>query len=831
MSWCKAAVLCSIILFLGAEAAQAQSPAATPGVPPLTEVSAPPAATAASAQSQEASPIPPPLSTATARFFENHPAAWHQFLARLPRQPTGTLVAAPRSIAAAFGGNWMAVTAAPASGLCNPLLLTGGTVLVHECSTPYWYKLTPDITGSYVKGSWSQIAPLPVIAGTQYEPLYFASAVLPDGRVIIEGGEYNGSNTGVDTNLGAIYDPAADAWTPVSPPTSAGWDRIGDAPSIVLTNGVFLLGSCCAIPSVDALFDAATLGWIDTSAPADRQNEQGYTLLPNGGVLTIDVADPPAAEEYDPGAGLWSEIAPTPVSLVDPTTCGKFEIGPALTRPDGTVVAFGGDTGCTGDADPTAIYNSSNGAWTEGPDVPATCGTDGAENCTLADAPAAMLPNGDILFAASAGAFQAPTHFFEFTSGNAINQVADPLYNSSFVPSYVYNFLVLPIGQILETDFSAEVYTPAGVPNPAWAPVIASDHPSGLGRGGTYELVGDQFNGLSQGAAYGDDVQGATNYPLVRITNSATGHVFYAKTSGFNTMSIAPETDSSTWFFVPREIEIGAGTLEVVANGIASRPVPVTVFSQPSFELSVAEVGSGRVSSTPAGIGCPGKCSAQFSAGATVKLTARPATGWTGAWWVGACNGNGGCTVSMDSAQSVTVSFAPPPPQTLTVIEQGSGSIISSPAGIVCPDKCGARFFGGLQVSLTANPVPGWRFAGWSGACSGTGRCTVSMNTARAVSARFVQRSYSLRVAVAGQGTVVSAPSAIFCGTRCRGDFPSESVITLTAEPGNGWGFAGWDGACRDAGTADCTLIMSAREAVEATFARTRTATAQAMQP
>src|SRR2546427_12718862 len=116
----------------------------------------------------------------------------------------------------------------------NPLLLTDGTVIVHDTCGRHWSRLTPDNTGSYVNGTWSAVASLP--AG--YGPLYFASAVLPDGRVIVEGGEYNFCKP-VWTNLGAIYDPLSDSWTPVSPP--AGWSTIGDAQSAVLFDGTFML--------------------------------------------------------------------------------------------------------------------------------------------------------------------------------------------------------------------------------------------------------------------------------------------------------------------------------------------------------------------------------------------------------------------------------------------------------------------------------------------------------------------------------------------------------------------------------------------------------------
>jgi hypothetical protein len=104
----------------------------------------------------------------------------------------------------------------------NPLLLTDGTVMIQDAGCQDWWKLTPDQFGSYVNGTWTEVAPTP--AG--YSPLYHSSAVLADGRVIIEGGEYNFLNP-VWTNQGAIYDPLSDIWTSVDPPT--GWSTIGDA--------------------------------------------------------------------------------------------------------------------------------------------------------------------------------------------------------------------------------------------------------------------------------------------------------------------------------------------------------------------------------------------------------------------------------------------------------------------------------------------------------------------------------------------------------------------------------------------------------------------------
>ncbi|MGA2191132.1 MAG: kelch repeat-containing protein, partial [Steroidobacteraceae bacterium] len=428
-----------------------------------------------------------------------------------------------------------------------------------------------------------------------------SSAVLPDGRVIIMGGEYNGGDSPVWTNMGAIYDPVANTWTSVSPPP--GWSYftngtgvIGDSESVVLADGTFMQAACCLLPDGDALLDAASLTWNNTGAPRFGnfyQDEQGYNLLPDGKVLTLDIwtdfdfntltasGNPTNAEQYDPKSALWIPAGNTPVSLVDPYECGNFEIGPAVMRPDGTLVAFGGNTGCkeaASQVNPTAIFDTAAGTWSAGPNVPAVCGKEGTRYCSLPDAPAALMPNGDILFAASAGYGGSPTHFFVFTKGNTIEQVPDTVYYASTSGAYYYNFLVLPNGQILSTDFSkiAEVFTSTGTGAAAWAPTITS-YPGSVNPGGYYKISGTQFNGLSQGADYGDDVQSATNYPLVRITNDATGHVFYARTANHSTMSIKPGVAGSTTFTVPGTIETGPSVLVVVANGIASKGVAIYV--------------------------------------------------------------------------------------------------------------------------------------------------------------------------------------------------------------------------------------------------------------
>ena len=85
------------------------------------------------------------------------------------------------------------------------------------------------------------------------------------------------------------------------------------------------------------------------------------------------------------------------------------------------------------------------------------------------------------------------------------------------------------------------------------------------------------MNGLSEAQSDPQVYKAATNYPLVQIVNTATGHVFYARTSNFSTMSIAPGVSSTASFTVSGATETGASSLYVIANGIPSAPVSVTI--------------------------------------------------------------------------------------------------------------------------------------------------------------------------------------------------------------------------------------------------------------
>ncbi len=442
----------------------------------------------------------------------------------------------------------------PPDGAGIGFLLTDGTVIFQGNAGSDWWKLTPDDTGSYINGTWSQLASLP--AG--YVPYAFSSAVLADGRVVVVGGEYNNGNFAL-TNKGAIYDPKANTWTALGHPK--GWGYIGDSPSAVLPNGKFLVGR--KLDKRMAELDPTTLNWTElgSAGKSDFNAEEGWTLMPDGSVLTFDVKHAPHSERYISAQGKWLTAGSTIVDLHSPYVGGCIpygggcynppgEVGPGVLRPDGTMFATGSASNGGSGPGHTAIYHPGTGKWTVGPDFP--------NNDNAGDSFAALLTNGRVLVLGNSGIL------YEFDGKN--------LTPGPFAPG---SLIVLPTGEVLVGG--SEVYTSTGSYQASWAPSITT-YPHTIVRGSSYKISGKQFNGLSQAAAFGDELQTATNYPLVRITNHGSGHVFYARTHDHSTMAVATgKATVSTHFDVPADLETGASSLEVVANGIPSKKVTITV--------------------------------------------------------------------------------------------------------------------------------------------------------------------------------------------------------------------------------------------------------------
>lgn len=264
---------------------------------------------------------------------------------------------------------------------------------------------------------------------------------------------------------------------------------------------------------------------------------------------------------------------------------------------------------------------------------------------------------------------------------------------------------------------------------------------------------------------------------------------------------------------------VAAALLPVVLICGAAR---ATATVNETLTVSLAGTGSGSVRSTPVGgISCPSTCSASFSYGTTVSLVPTAASGSTFAGWSGACSGTGPCTVTMNQARSVTATFALAS-ETLSVYVSGTawGTVTSSPSGISCGSSCTHDFAYGTSVTLTANPATGYALTGWSGACSGAGACTVTMDTSTSVTASFGVARETLTVAKGGTGSgdVSSDDGGIRCGSKCSHTYDYGTSVTLTATPGPTAKFSGWSGACSGGG--ECTISMTAASSVTAKFTR-----------
>ena len=325
-----------------------------------------------------------------------------------------------------------------------------------------------------------------------------------------------------------------------------------------------MLGQGGISSTKQALFNPSTLTWTNLpgNGKSDTFSEEGFGLLPDGRILVVDTADIPNSELYNTTTQSWTSAGNTPVVLVD---AGSFEIGPQLQRPNGTLVAIGGTPH-------NAIYTFATNTWAATSDMPN--GNDSA------DGPAVVLPDGNLFLPASPGVFQGVITFFTF-DGTSFTQ-APGTASSGRLQSWQTRMIMLPTGQALYCvadgrTKDVELANSNGRPQKLWRPQIKSV-PATLTRGTTVQIRGRQFNGLTCGSDYGDDATNATNYPLARITNSATHHVFYGKTHDHSTMAIATGSlQVSTMFDVPASAETGASVIEVVANGIPSKPVAVTI--------------------------------------------------------------------------------------------------------------------------------------------------------------------------------------------------------------------------------------------------------------
>ena len=454
-------------------------------------------------------------------------------------------------------------------------LLSDGSVLLQggsDLPTNMWYRLTPDSAGNYADGTVTQLP------NSGLQRLFYTSDVLKDGRFYIAGGEYTGpvnpdlSVNVTEDNTAEIYDPVANTWHYVA---SFPESKLGDAPSEVMPNGEVYVGS--PFSSHTYFYNPTTNTWRNGPdlLNGDTSSEEGWVKLPDGSILSYSITGgaPQTAERYVPSLNQWVSAGSVPVPLATKAgneDLGAPELGPGVLLPDGRVFWIGA-------TNHTALYTpptspTGTGSWTAGPDIPGGLGA--------FDAPAAVEPDGNVLFTAQIldGGYNHVVNVFEYyPATNQIIPVSLPAAENNI--NFISHLQVLPNGQILYLDSVAKggLYTadPATQPSPAWAPTVTS---ISTNFDGTYTITGTQLNGLSEGSTYGDDAENASNFPIVRLT-TPTGDVQYARTLNWSSTGVQTGvTPVSAAFSWPSSDHSGAYLLNVIANGIASVPY---LFVQP----------------------------------------------------------------------------------------------------------------------------------------------------------------------------------------------------------------------------------------------------------
>lgn len=446
------------------------------------------------------------------------------------------------------GGTWTALAHSPPVSVNNCLLLSDGTILGMDgdgkCA-----QLTPDSHGSYINGTWKQLSSM------RFNRLFYASQLLTNGTVFVAGGE-----DGPGNSHGEVFDPLRNAWTWIYPDPMPG-AGFSDCESKLLPNGNVLVPPVSEFGGV-LIYNTASNSW-QTAASAQNQDEACWVKLANDNILTIDSFSQ-NAEHYIPSLNKWVTDNSVSVPLYD----SNGELGAGFLLPNGKVFYIGATTN-------TAIYTpgstaTSAGSWVAGPAM-----VFGSLNLGAVDAPAAMMPDGNILCdIGPVGGFNGPCYFYEYNYvENNFTQVTAPGGGTSFNSApFVNSMLDLPDGSVLlvggQNTQSLYIYTPNGAPLAAGQPAINSIAEN---TDGSYQMTGTNLNGISQGAAFGDDEQMDSNYPLIRMTNNVTGNVYYARTFNWNSTSVQTGNRIiTTQFVLPQGLPGGTYSMVAVANGNAS---------------------------------------------------------------------------------------------------------------------------------------------------------------------------------------------------------------------------------------------------------------------
>jgi hypothetical protein len=409
---------------------------------------------------------------------------------------------------------------------------------------------------------------------------------------------------------------------------------------------------------------------------------------------------------------------------------------------------------------------------------------------------------------------------FTYTTGDCIPQTGTSISLDSYGDRIMYRLAYRNFGgyQAIVTNHTVQVSTSSNQTGLRWYELQNTGSGFGLYQQGTYapdstyrwmgsiamDHVGDIAMGYSaSNASMGPSIRYTGRVPTDTLGTmesevdvlTAAGITPASRTNNYrwadySSIAVDPIDDCTFWY-TTQYMAVSGGFW---STRIASFNFPGCIGSS---VLTVDESGQGTVTSADGEINCTngsGSCSATYSSGASVTLTATPASNYVFSGWSGACSGANPCSLTMSTNLTATAAFVPSGVNyTLTVNETGQGTVTSADGEINCTSgtgTCSATYASGTAVTLSATAASGSTFTGWSGACSGRRSCALTMNSNLTANATFVTTpawAIVQKTAKAGAITNITIPATgaghliavalIFNGTT--------SVSSVTDNAGN----------------------------------------------
>jgi protocatechuate 3,4-dioxygenase beta subunit len=295
-----------------------------------------------------------------------------------------------------------------------------------------------------------------------------------------------------------------------------------------------------------------------------------------------------------------------------------------------------------------------------------------------------------------------------------------------------------------------------------------------------------------------------------------------------------PETESNSvfrgWFTSTSATDTFAGCTSIGGCTIIMNSNQNITVKFVTYALNVRKdplsIGNGKITSSDGLIDCGSKCSNIYSLNSYISLTATSDANSYAGKWIGCDSINENtCSLMMDDNPPKNVSLVFEKVKYslgMTKSGSGKGAISSSPALVNCDSGltvCGTQVYSGSFITLVATANAGSIFKGWSGACSGSSNCGITMDKTKNLIAVFESTNIAQNLLVInknGSGIVTASPSGINCGSICSAYYNTGSNITLEAVSTPNSTFLGWGGSC--SGTAACTIKMDVNKNVQANF-------------